>query len=229
MTCVALGGETWKEHIWRGRGWVGDGLSGVSWRLLERFCSSPAGWRGSTSLPPLGRASQSLSPCEARTTSGGFRTILHFNNPLAPWFPSGDGTRDLTIRNELVRLIDNVPKGSVIRGTYALADNELAIPAALVRAQNRGQVSIDGGEGVPAAGSAARLQLDQITQKKVCPSTAGCISSNAGGDTSTTTYVVWVGSYNMTNGPDGNAGFNNSMATKISTTSSGIIWRTVMP
>jgi hypothetical protein len=48
--------------------------------------------------------------------SGGFRTVLHFNNPLAPCVPGSDGTRDLTIRNELVRLIDNVPKGSVIRG-----------------------------------------------------------------------------------------------------------------
>jgi hypothetical protein len=161
--------------------------------------------------------------------SGGFRTVLHFNNPLAPCVPGSDGTRDLTSRNELVRLIDNVPKGSVLRGTwYALADNESAIPAALVRAQARGaivQVSIDGGQGVPAAGSAARVQFDQLQEKKVCPATTGCISSNPGaahtkawtfsrttypGDTSTTAYAVWAGSYNMTNGPDGNAGFNNS-------------------
>jgi hypothetical protein len=97
-----------------------------------------------------------------------------------------------------------------------------------VRAQARGaivQVSIGGGQGVPAAGSAARVQFDQLQAKKVCPATTGCISSNPGaahtkawtfsrttypGDTSTTAYVVWAGSYNMTNGPDGNAGFNNS-------------------
>jgi len=180
-------------------------------------------------LDAPGQVTQAASTCEKRALSGGVRTILHFNNPLAPCVAAGDGTRDLTLRDELVRLIDNVPEGSYIRGTwYALADNESAIPAALVRAQKRGavvQVSIDGGAGVPAAGSAARAQLDQLTQKKVCPSSSGCISSNGGaahtkawtfsrttypGETATTTYVVWVGSYNMTNGPDGNAGFNNS-------------------
>ncbi|HYO58912.1 phospholipase D-like domain-containing protein [Archangium sp.] len=176
-----------------------------------------------------GQVSQAVSTCEKRTMSGGFRTILHFNNPLAPCVVGSDSTRDLTIRNELVRLIDNVPAGSVIRGTwYSLSDTETAIPAALVRAQSRGavvQVSVDGGAGVPAAGSAARSYFDQLTHKRICPSTTGCLSSNSGaahtkawtfsrttypGETTTTTYVVWVGSYNMTNGADGNAGFNNS-------------------
>ena len=65
----------------------------------------------------------------------------------------------------------------------------------------------------------------EVGRSRVCPSSSGCISSNGGaahtkawtfsrttypGETATTPYVVWVGSYNMTNGPDGNAGFNNS-------------------
>ena len=102
-----------------------------------------------------GQLEQAVSTCEKRATSGGFRTILHFNNPLAPCVASGDGTRDLTMRNELVRLIDNVPAGSYIRGTwFSLRDGETAIPAALVRAQNRGavvQVSVDARPGPSAA------------------------------------------------------------------------------
>jgi hypothetical protein len=205
-------------------------VSGWSVLAAGVFLQLACGTEGSeVSVVSPGKNIQALSTCEVRTTSGEVRTILHFNNPLAPCVSGSDGTRDLTIRNELVRLIDNVPKDSVIRGTwYALADGESAIPAALVRAQARGavvQVSIDGGEGVPAAGSAARAQLDQIKQRKICSASTGCISSNTGaahtkawtfsrttypGEIATTTYAVWVGSYNMTNGPDGNAGFNNS-------------------
>ncbi len=177
----------------------------------------------------LNQAPLAASTCEERTTSGGVRTILHFNNPLAPCVKGSDSTRDLTMRNELVRLIKSVPAGSVIRGTwYSLSDDETAIPAALVDAQKKGvrvQVSVDGERGVPAAGSKARAYFDQLTHRRVCPAATGCISSNRGaahtkawtfsratypGETTTTTHVVWVGSYNMTNGPDGNAGFNNS-------------------
>ncbi len=178
--------------------------------------------------PDFATTSQGLSTCEVKTTSGGYRTVLHFNNPLSPCTPGSDSTRDLTIRNELVRLIDGVPAGSAVRGNwYSVADTETAVVAALVRAQQRGatvQVSFDQESGLPAAGSPARAQVDQIVNKKICPFSSGCISTSGSahakiftfsrtqypGETTTTTYNVWIGSYNQTDGADGNGGFNNS-------------------
>ncbi|WP_156821093.1 phospholipase D-like domain-containing protein [Microlunatus phosphovorus] len=154
----------------------------------------------------------------ARTTIAGHPVWAHFANPQA-----NDG-RDKTILDEVVRLIDNAPAGSTIRGTiYSLSVQPVA--KALVAAERRGVtvLALSDGKNQALTGKALSIAAE-LSNYRFCgylpaeyesPTKAGggCISTSDSGDlhvkmftfSSTTdpkgvrrSNVVWFGSANMT-------------------------------
>lgn len=188
---------------------------------------------------PMLAVAASAPPAEAETTDkatgvratiAGYPVWAHFTNPLAQ-----EG-RDDTIHDEVVRLIDNAPAGSTIRGTiYSLSVQPVA--KALVAAQDRGVtvlVLIDG-KNLPSTGAAMTI-VKKLRTHRFCgyPAAAyesrtrsggACISTSDAGDlhtkmftfTSTTdpdgvrrSHVAWFGSANMTYA-SGSDQFNNAI------------------
>lgn len=206
-------------------------------RILRRATTRFAVLWALVILTPLVGIGASPTPAEAapaappvRSTIGGFPVWAHFTNPPA------HGGRDKTIHDEVVRLIDNAPAGSTIRGTiYSLSVQPVA--KALVAAQGRGVtvlVLIDG-KNAELSGQALSI-AQQLRNRRFCgyPAAAyesrtkaggGCISTSDSGDlhtkmftfTSTTdpngvrrSQVAWFGSANMTYA-SGSDQFNNAI------------------
>ncbi|MFT4167361.1 MAG: phospholipase D-like domain-containing protein [Microlunatus sp.] len=153
-----------------------------------------------------------------RATIAGHPVWAHFANPQ-----SNDG-RDKTILNEVVRLIDNAPAGSTIRGTiYSLSVQPVA--KALVEAEQRGVtvLVLSDGKNQSLTGKALAIATE-LSSYRFCgylpaeyesPTKAGggCISTSDSSDlhvkmftfSSTTdptgtrrSNVSWFGSANMT-------------------------------
>ncbi len=189
-------------------------------------------------LAPLFGAGVSARPAEAnatapavRATIAGYPVWAHFTNPVAH-----DG-RDDTIHNEVVRLIDNAPASSIIRGTiYSLSVQPVA--KALVAAQDRGVtvlVLIDG-KNLTVTSQALSIAQQLRDRHRYCgylpaayesPTRAGggCISTSDSGDLHTKMFtfsattdptgaqrsnVSWFGSANMTYA-SGSDQFNNAI------------------
>ena len=182
-------------------------------------------WIGALGLlvPPVTVAASPAPPAAVATPSvqasiGGQSVWAHFTNPPA------HGGRDSTIHDELVRMINAAPAGSVIRGTiYSLSVQPVA--KALVSAEQRGvtvQILMDGDNEISSSPAVAIIK--QLSGVRFCsyepaayegPRRAGgaCISTSDDGDlhvkmfTFTRTAdpsgalrsnVSWFGSANMT-------------------------------
>ncbi len=175
-------------------------------------------------------ADAAASAPAVRTTLAGYPVWAHFTDPVA------HGGRDDTIHDEVVRLIDNAPRGSTIRGTiYSLSVQPVA--KALVAAQDRGVtvlILIDG-KNLKESGKALTI-AQQLRYARYCgyPVAAyesrtkaggGCVSTSDSGDlhskmftfTATTdptgarrSNVSWFGSANMTYA-SGSDQFNNAV------------------
>jgi phosphatidylserine/phosphatidylglycerophosphate/cardiolipin synthase-like enzyme len=182
-----------------------------------------------TGSAPAKAAPVAAAPA-VRATIEGYPVWAHFTNPVA------HGGRDDTIHDEVVRLIDNAPAGSTIRGTiYSLSVQPVA--KALVAAQDRGVtvlVLIDGKNAV-VAGKALTI-VKQLRNHRFCTTPAaayesrtrsggGCISTSDSGDLHTKMFtfssttdpngvrrsnVAWFGSANMTYA-SGSDQFNNAI------------------
>ena len=165
-----------------------------------------------------------------RATVAGQQVWAHFTNPSAH-----DG-RDDTIHDEVVRLIDNAPAGSTIRGTiYSLSVQPVA--KALVAAEGRGVtvlVLIDG-KNASVTGKALTI-VKELRNERFCTTPVaayesrskaggGCISTSDSGDLHTKMFtfssttdpngvrrsnVSWFGSANMTYA-SGSDQFNNAI------------------
>lgn len=186
--------------------------------LLAVLVLAPLAGLGVVSAPGAEAVPPVSSAPPVRATIGGHPVWAHFANPLAH-----DG-RDKTILNEVVRLIDNAPAGSTIRGTiYSLSVQPVA--KALVAAEERGVtvlVAFDG-KNETLAGTALSIARE-LPNRRFCtyPPAAydsatraggGCVSTSDDGImhskfftfTATTdptgvrrSNVAWFGSANMT-------------------------------
>jgi phosphatidylserine/phosphatidylglycerophosphate/cardiolipin synthase-like enzyme len=185
-------------------------------------------------LAPLLGAGVMVPSAEAaspvRATLASRQVWAHFTNPVA------HGGRDRTIHDEVVRLIENAPAGSTIRGTiYSLSVQPVA--KALVAAEQRGVTVLILIDGKNASQTGAALTIiRKLRQVRFCgyPAVAyekstraggGCISTSDDGDLhvkmftfSATTDptgaarrdVSWFGSANMTYA-SGSDQFNNAV------------------
>ena len=168
---------------------------------------------------PLAEAAPTSAKTPAvRASIAGRPVWAHFANPQA-----NDG-RDETILDEVVRLIDNAPAGSTIRGTiYSLSVQPVA--KALVAAEKRGVtvLVLSDGKNRSLTGKALAIATE-LSGYRFCgylpaeyesrtKAGGGCISTSDSGDlhvkmftfSSTTdpsrvrrSNVVWFGSANMT-------------------------------
>lgn len=157
----------------------------------------------------------------ASGTIGGKLAWVHFNHPPA-------GGTDVTITNEIKRLIDHTPAGGTIRAAIHSISNQ-AVADSLLAAQNRGvtvYVVMDAKNAT--TGYAAVTTIKKLANYKFCTNASGgggCISTSASSNMHTklftfsqTTdpsgvsrpYVSWVGSANLT-GASGTEASNNSV------------------
>ena len=170
------------------------------------------------SLPEAAAAPVTSPTPPVRATIGGHPVWAHFANPQAR-----DG-RDETILKEVVRLIDNAPSGSTIRGTiYSLSVQPVA--KALVAAEDRGVtvLVLSDGKNQVLTGKALSI-ASRLTNYRFCgyeptayesPTKAGggCISTSDSSDLHVKMFtfsstadpkgvrrsnVAWFGSANMT-------------------------------
>lgn len=169
-------------------------------------------------VPRAEAAPASAATPAVRATIAGRPVWAHFANPQ-----SHDG-RDETILDEVVRLIDNAPAGSTIRGTiYSLSVQPVA--KALVAAERRGVTVLVLSDGKNQALTGKALSIAaQLSNHRFCgylpaeyesPTKAGggCISTSDSGDLHVKMFtfsstadpngvrrsdVAWFGSANMT-------------------------------
>lgn len=181
-------------------------------------------------IASVAQPAQAAKPTGSRATLAGYPVWAHFSNPPAY------GGRDHTIHTEVIRLINNTPKGAWIRGTiYSLSVQPVA--RALVAAQERGvnvTILLDGKN--LTSGTKAVPIIQQLKGARFCTyapaayenktrSGGACLSTSDSGDLHTKMFVFsrttdpngtprswvsWIGSANMTYA-SGAEQFNNAV------------------
>jgi hypothetical protein len=168
----------------------------------------------------------SVTGCQVKATLNGVLTWHHFNRPFNPCELGNGSTDDRHITNEVIRLINDTPAGSTIRGNFAsLKDPDTM--AALQAAYTRGvtlYLTLPNGEG-----STDYPTEFQSIGGRLCWDASGgtsCNGTNANGTAHTKaltfsatkdpdgvaqSQVTWIGSANPASTSGGTRGFNNAM------------------